>query len=182
MARVFALKVAALIDDIHNGAIFGPARAYVYRVEWQARSLPHVHMLIILLNKILSGRHIDAVISAELPDPRVDPDLSALVIKHMLHPQCDVNHQYGCRRDKHGALCDCDRRFPRQMCRDTVIISDGYPLYRRCGMIGGRIVTDAWVLPHNAYLLKRYRCHCNLEVCAHFRFGLQALSSWRGSS
>jgi hypothetical protein len=176
IARVFALKVKALIDDIQKGQIFGQARAYVFRVEWQARGLPHVHMLIILLDKILSGRHIDAVISAELPDPETDPELSALVIKHMLHPQCDVNHHHGCRRNKDGALCDCERRFPKQMCRETIIVPDGYPLYRRRGMFranlpGGRVVTDQWVVPHNAYLLKKYRCHVNVEACAHFRCG-----------
>ena len=174
IARVFALKLKALIDDIQSGQIFGPARAYVFRVEWQARGLPHVHMLIILLDKILSGRHIDAVISAELPDPVADPELSALVIKHMLHPQCDVNTHHGCRRDKNGMICDCERRFPKQMCRETIIIPDGYPLYRRRGTFqvtlpGGRVVTDQWVVPHNPYLLKKYRCHVNLEACAHFR-------------
>ena len=179
IARVFALKLQALIDDIQSGQIFGPARAYVFRVEWQARGLPHVHMLIILLDKILSGRHIDAVISAELPDAAEDPDLSALVIKHMLHPQCDVNHHHGCRRDKDGKLCDCERRFPKLLCRETTIIPDGYPLYRRRGRIyvtlpGGRIVTDQWVVPYNAYLLKKYRCHINLEACAHFRYELRS--------
>ena len=174
IARVFALKLKALIDDIQSGQIFGPARAYVFRVEWQARGLPHVHMLIILLDKILSGRHIDAVISAELPDPVADPELSALVIKHMLHPQCDVNTHHGCRRGKDGMLCDCERRFPKQMSRETIIIPDGYPLYRRRGTFqvtlpGGRVVTDQWVVPHNPYLLKKYRCHVNLEACAHFR-------------
>ncbi len=174
IARVFALKLRALIDDIQNGQIFGLARAYVYRVEWQARGLPHVHMLIILDDKILSARHIDAVVSAELPNPETEPELSTLVIKHMLHPQCDVDHRHGCRRDKHGRLCDCNRRFPKQLCRETIIIADGYPLYRRRGLYrvslpNGRIVTDQWVVPYNAYLLKRYRCHINVEVCAHFR-------------
>jgi hypothetical protein len=176
IARVFALKLRALTDDIQNRQIFGPARAYVYRVEWQARGLPHVHMLIILENKILSARHIDTVISAELPDPATDPELCALVTKHMLHPQCNINPRYGCRRDKSGRLCDCDRRFPKQLSRETIIVADGYPVYRRRGMYratlpSGRIVTDQWVVPHNAYLLKRYRCHVNVEVCAHFRLG-----------
>ena len=55
------------------------------------------------------------------------------------------------------------------MCRETVIIPDGYPLYRRRGRFqatlpDGRIITDNWVVPHNPYLLKRYRAHCNVEV------------------
>jgi hypothetical protein len=36
-------------------------------------------------------------------------------------------------------------------------------------MPDGRIITDNWVVPHNAYLLLRYQAHCNVECCCHFR-------------
>jgi hypothetical protein len=60
------------------------------------------------------------------------------------------------------------------MSRETIIIPDGYPKYRRRGRFiaelqGGRNVSDDWVVAHNKYLLLRYRCHLNLEICAHFR-------------
>jgi hypothetical protein len=156
VARVFMLKLQAFILDVTNGEIFGSVKAYVYRIEWQARGLPHAHMLFILKDKILSARHVDSVVSAELPDPVADPELSALVVKHMLHPACDVNTTYGCRQDKNGKSCDCCRGFPKVTCPSTLIVADGFPMYkRRCQYIvtlrNGRIITDNWVVPYNRY-------------------------------
>jgi hypothetical protein len=37
VARVFMLKLRALLHDIVKDAVFGPVCAYVYRIEWQAR-------------------------------------------------------------------------------------------------------------------------------------------------
>jgi hypothetical protein len=55
----------------------------------------------------------------------------------------------------------------------TRILSDGYPEYRRRGLFvaydGDREITDEWVVPHNRYLLERYRCHVNVEVAGHIR-------------
>jgi hypothetical protein len=154
VARVFMLKLKEFIRDIMVAEIFGSVNAYVYRVEWQARGLPHAHMLIILKDKILSARHVDCVISAELPDPVADPTLSALVVKHMLHPACDITTAFGCRQDRNGAVCDCSRGFPKLACPSTVIVADGFPMYmRRCRntvtLRDGRIVTDNWVVPYN---------------------------------
>ena len=87
----------------------------------------------------------------------------------MLHPRCDVDITCGCRRDVHGNLCDCLRHFPKDMSPETVIIPDGYPKYRRRGrftatLTCGRIISDNWVVPYNAYLLQRYKAHINTEV------------------
>ena len=172
--RVFALKLKQFIKDVVKSEIFGPVKAYVYRVEWQARGMPHAHMLFILLDKVLTSRHIDSIISAEMPDPATEPLLHELVVRHMLHPRCDTNTEYSCRHNPQGQLCDCVRGYPKDMSRDTVIIADGYPRYCRRGRFtatlrDGRIVSDNWVVPHNKYLLMRYQCHLNIEVCAHFR-------------
>ena len=174
VSRVFMIKMQELIDDIVRNEIFGTVHAYVFRIEWQARGLPHAHMLFILKDKILSARHIDAVVSAELPDPVTEPVLSALVLKHMLHPRCDVNTSYGCRHDANGKECDCVRHFPKIVSTETVIVPDGYPKYmRRCRntatLPDGRIISDTWVVAYNRYLLLKYQCHLNVEICAHFR-------------
>jgi hypothetical protein len=174
VSRVFMLKLRALIADIVVKEIFGPVCAYIYRIEWQARGLPHAHMLFILKDKILSARHIDAVVTAEVPNPSSDPVLHELVTKHMLHPQCDIDDSLGCRRDKKNEVCSCVRYYPKDMSQDTVVFPDGYPRYRRRGRWTtkrrcGTVVTDNWVVPYNAYLLRRYGCHLNCEICAHFR-------------
>ena len=174
VARVFMMKMQELLRDIVRLEIFGTVRAYVYRIEWQARGLPHCHMLFILKDKILSSRHIDDVTSAEMPDSDTEPELFALVVKHMLHPRCDSNTQHGCRQGNNGQVCDCKRHFPKPQSTDTVIVPDGYPKYRRrcrntATLPDGRIVTDTWVVAHNRYLLLKFKCHINVEVCAHFK-------------
>jgi hypothetical protein len=151
--RVFMIKLAQLINDIVKLEIFGTVLSYVFRIEWQARGLPHAHMLFILKDKILSARHIDSIVSAEVPDPSVDAELHELVATHMLHPRCDINTQYGCRRDQHDRLCDCRRYFPKEMSPSTVIVADGYPIYKRRGRFTitkkDVIMTDNWVVPYN---------------------------------
>jgi hypothetical protein len=109
-----------------------------------------------------------------LPDPQADPEYFELVIQHMLHVRCDEDDSVSCRRDDNGRVCDCKRFFPKEACTATLIVPDGYPKYRRrcqhiASLPGGRIVSDNWVVPHNRYLLLKYRAHCNVEVCAHFK-------------
>jgi Helitron helicase-like domain at N-terminus len=172
VSRVFMLKLKCIISDFKIGQIFGVLKAYVYRIEWQARGLPHAHMLLILEHKIMTAAQIDAIVSAEMPDPVDDPILHSLVSGHMLHPRCDVvlqQEKHSCRADKAGLLCDCRRRFPKAMGPATVIIGDGFPQYRRRGLYtatdrSGRIVTDSWVVPHSPYLILKYQCHINVEV------------------
>lgn len=171
--RVFALKLRQFIKEIVKDEIFGPVLAYVYRIEWQARGMPHAHMLFILRDKVLTSRHIDAIISAEMPDPVLEPELFQLVTGHMLHCRCDDDTSYGCRRTASNAICNCVRGYPKDMSRETVVVPDGYPKYRRRGNftadVRDRIITDNWVVPHNKYLLLRYKSHCNVEICSHFR-------------
>ncbi len=140
----------------------------------QARGLPHCHALVILKDKVLSARHIDDVTCAELPNPEVDPELFELVVQHMLHVRCDENDSVSCRRDENGRVCACKRFYPKEPCPTTLIVPDGYPKYRRrclhsATLPCGRIVTDNWVVPHNRFLMLKYRAHCNVEVCAHFK-------------
>ena len=92
----------------------------------------------------------------------------------MLHVRCDENDAVSCRRDDNGRVCACKRFYPKEPCAATLIVQDGYPKYRRrcthsATLPGGRVITDNWVVPHNRYLLLKYRAHCNVEVCAHFK-------------
>ena len=169
VARVFCLKFKSIMNDILEGQIFGKVQAYVWRVEWQARGLPHVHLLIILDNPLLSARHIDAFVSAEVPDPDTQPELHQLVQDFMMHTPCDCDPKAGCREGGNP----CKRHFPKDMSRTTVIMHDAYPKYRRRGLhhcsIKGRMVSDDWVVPYNPFLLLRYGCHLNIEIASHIK-------------
>ena len=44
--QIFAI-IKALTEDIVVRQIFGAVQGFVWRIEWQARGLPHVHLLVI---------------------------------------------------------------------------------------------------------------------------------------
>jgi hypothetical protein len=171
VGRVFMLKFESILAEITESKIFGPVLAFVWRVEWQARGLPHIHMLLILESQILSPEDIDRIVSAEFPDPVARPLYHAAVQDFMVHGPCDTRLHLSCRsKSEDGSCC---RHYPKQMVATTRILHDGYPEYRRRGRFvghdGDRIITDEWVVPHNPYLLERYRCHCNVEIAGHIR-------------
>jgi len=120
--------------------------------------------------KILCARQVDNIISAEVPDPITYPVLHGIVTRNMIHKPCDLNLEAGCRQKGNHS---CFRRFPKTMQNRTTTNGDGYPQYRRRGLhstlIGDRVVTDDWVVPHNPYLLVRFNCHINVEVSSHRR-------------
>jgi len=168
IARVFMIKVASLISDIKERGIFGEVAAIVWRIEWQLRGLPHLHLLVILRNHIQEF-NIDAFVCAEIPNPALDPVLYDLISKNNIHKPCDCEHA-SCH--KNGR---CRRHFPKPMADMTTIAGDRFPLYRRRGRFVAHVrdhngvnrdVTDEWVVPYSPYLTLRYRCHINCEVAA----------------
>jgi hypothetical protein len=94
--------------------------AYVYRIEWQARGMPHAHCLFILRNKILSPRDIDSIVWAEIPCPQRFPMLHAIVCKRMIHDPCENNFDAPCMR-KNGKGT-CYRHFPKKLNSVTTIV------------------------------------------------------------
>jgi hypothetical protein len=76
----------------------------------------------------------------------------------------------------------CKKKFPKEFNDETRDSPDGYAVYRRREFINGERVTfpkkigtethtldNRWVVPYNPYLLKKYRCHINVEYCASIR-------------
>ena len=174
VARVFRLKLKALLHDIRRRQIFGPVDAFVYRIEWQKRGLPHMHMLLILHNKLLSPSRIDEVVCAEIPCPVNEPDLHRAVVDYNIHTPCDNSPGERCRQHPEtGAAIECYRHFPKDIVAATCIVSTGFPLYRRRGRhvahVRDRMVGDNWVVPYNRYLTVRYQAHINCEVAAHIK-------------
>ena len=70
IARVFHMKVEALLTDILKYDILGHVDAFVMVEETLKRHLPHIHMLITMVprDKPRTSTDIDHVVSAEIPD------------------------------------------------------------------------------------------------------------------
>ena len=173
VARVFKLKLKALLKDLLEDDVLGFGRAHTYVIEFQKRGLPHAHILIILHpdHRFHNVQDIDNAISAEIPDPEKDPELYELVLHHMIHRPCGAhgNSTVCMTKDGSDGTKVCKAGFPKPFQPETVFNEDrGYPLYRR--REGYRVpntnITNAWVVPYNPYLLRKYQAHINVEVCA----------------
>nr|XP_042901178.1 uncharacterized protein LOC122269910 [Parasteatoda tepidariorum] len=185
VARVARLKFRQIVEDIMTHQIFGRASTYVFTIEFQKRGLPHMHLLVIMspADKIHSAEQLDDLISAEIPED--DLELKELISKWMIHnPRGDMNPSAPCMVSKHGRD-QCRWGFPMEHQDMTSLVDDEKPRYRRrynplldpmnpefsheqaiyrkdCN--GQRVTTDNHhVVPYNAYLLKKYQCHINVE-------------------
>ena len=165
LVRLFRIKNDAMLDDIIKDQIFGKVVAYVTVIEFQKRGAPHSHTLIWLEDFDMTVKNIDNMISAEIPPE--DSPLHPLVQEFMLH-RCGQ----WCQQD--GA---CKDHFPFDFLNETFIAEDAYPQYRRRSpMSGGHTcskryerkqttVTNQNVVPYSPYLLMKYQCHINVEMC-----------------
>ncbi|XP_035211307.1 uncharacterized protein LOC118185544 [Stegodyphus dumicola] len=145
----------------------------MYTIEWQKRGLPHVHLLVWLVNKIRPNQ-IDRVISAELPDKDEDPILYEIVKKHMVHGPCGtLNPNSPCMRDS-----KCSKKFPKSFQTQTSTSDDGYPKYRRRspeqggqnGTVRNHDIDNRWIVPYNPLLLKIFDAHINVELCNSIQY------------
>uniref|UniRef100_A0A383WI43 Helitron helicase-like domain-containing protein n=1 Tax=Tetradesmus obliquus TaxID=3088 RepID=A0A383WI43_TETOB len=107
----------------------------------------------------------DCFVSAEMPDPMQQPELHAVVTKHMLHGPC------GTACPDCPCMVDgvCSKGFPKDLREETCDAVDGYPLYRRRAGAqftrSGLTFDNSWVVPYNPWLSLKYCCHINVEVC-----------------
>ena len=175
VARVFRLKKNHLMKLLTKKQIFGKCLAHVCAIEWQKRGLPHAHILLwISPNDQPRGNVIDNAISAELPDPAVDPILHNVILTHMTHGPCGaLNPSAPCMID--GV---CSKMYPKEFTSATESNIDGYPKYRRRSPDEGGItatktvkgqefsVINTWIVPHNSYLSRTFECHLNVELCS----------------
>ena len=122
VCRVFHQKIKELLNDLLEKDIFGKVIGHVEVIEFQKRGLPHCHILLILdkASKLRTTDHYDAIVSAEIPDPR-HKRLHTLVLQNMIH-----HHGPSCMKDGF-----CTKWFPKDYCTSTGTEESGYPLYRR---------------------------------------------------
>ncbi|XP_049345373.1 uncharacterized protein LOC125809839 [Solanum verrucosum] len=173
VSRVFRAKVEESKKDILKRQIFGKVAAFMYTIEFQKRGLPHAHFLIILANehKLLTPESYDKFVCAELPDSVVDHDLYSFVIKHMMHGPCGkLNPTNSCMKQKGK----CKFKYPKDFVERTSKGKNSYPIYKRrktkeCVKKKGIFLDNSWVVPYNPFLLCKYNCHMNVEVCSDIK-------------
>lgn len=97
-----------------------------------------------------------------------------MVIKDMVHGPY-VGHFSGVPCVQTDGFCS--KRYPRVFASQTTNAKDSYPTYRRrspdedgqTAQISRRGVTveinNRWIVPHSPFLLAKFDCHCNVEIC-----------------
>jgi len=182
VARVFRAKLRELISDLTLKGVLGKAIAYTHVVEFQKRGLPHAHILVILraADKPRTPADVDRLVCAEVPDKAVNPRLYHLVETFMVHGPCGaLDPTCPCMTE----LGQCSKHFPKTPRCETELNVGGYPAYRRrqyfpssgeSGQKSERTIKNGeldstWVVPYNPYLLTKFECHLNVEVCTSIR-------------
>ena len=172
--RVFLAKKHIFMSDVINKCVLGRTQAYVSVDEFQKTGLSHTHLALILdpVDRPSEPIEVDRILTAEIPSPEEDAELHNLVMTFMIHRPCDgscsTRRQTGCRL---GSPDVCKHGFPKNFLEHTFMAKYGPELRRRRGPKywhrGYRCFVDnRWVIPYNPRLLRRYRCHLNVLVCA----------------
>ncbi|XP_042961368.1 uncharacterized protein LOC122296047 [Carya illinoinensis] len=169
IARIFRAKLEELKIDLFKREIFGKVAAYVYTIEYQKRGLPHVHFLIILQKdwRIYAPETFDEIVSAEIPNKTRNLHLYKVVLRHMMHGPCGILNPANICMDKNGI---CKNRYPKEFTANTTVGTDCFPSYKRSNngviaRIRGKDLDNRWVVPYNPYLVSKYNCHINVEIC-----------------
>lgn len=106
IARIFHQRLTKVIEYLKNSKILGEINAYISRVEYQQRGLPHAHILLWTSFDIDDIEKIDSVIAASLmdEDSRIDniikqKQLNHLISRYETHicgPRCLKNSNVCC--------------------------------------------------------------------------------------
>ncbi|XP_042972765.1 uncharacterized protein LOC122304568 [Carya illinoinensis] len=169
IARIFRAKLEELKIDMFKREIFGKVAAYVYTIEYQKRGLPHAHFLIILQKdwRIYAPETFDEIVSAEIPNKTRNLHLYKVVLRHMMRGPCGILNPANICMDKDGI---CKNRYPKEFTTNTTVETDCFPSYKRSNngviaRIRGKDLDNRWVVPYNPYLVSKYNCHINVEIC-----------------
>ncbi|WVZ62106.1 hypothetical protein U9M48_011891, partial [Paspalum notatum var. saurae] len=122
VVHVFHMKLEEYLSDIKEGCVFGPVRAVAHTNEFQKRGLPHSHILVWQSDtgREQTAEDVDKYISAELPDPKVDPLGFSLVQEFMIHGPCGhANPSSQCMKDG-----KCSKRYPKKFRSETTFDQD----------------------------------------------------------
>ncbi|KAG7957667.1 hypothetical protein I3843_11G187300 [Carya illinoinensis] len=90
--------------------------------------------------RIYAPETFDEIVSAKIPNKTKNLHLYKVVLRHMMHA-------------------------------NTTVGTDYFPLYKRSNngviaRIRGKDLDNWWVVPYNPYLVSKYNCHINVEICS----------------
>jgi hypothetical protein len=119
-------------------------------------------------DKPLDATQIDAFVSAQLPDPSIDPTGFEAVSKFMIHGPC------GSLRTSSPCMTNgkCDKFYPKKICDHPMVLPNSRVTYARpdngiSAEKNGVKVDNTFVVPHNVDLLVKYQAHINVESVNH---------------
>lgn len=149
----------------NNNVLGGKLQDYWWRIEFQNRGSPHLHMVVWIeghpsLDTIEGIQKVDEVCSCRMPIE--DTTLYQLVKKCQLH-----RHTHTCRKNDTTSTT-CRFNFPRQVCNETHLVAPTSEEFLRNG---GRIclmrrqITDRWVNNYNATLLGLWQGNMDIQPC-----------------
>ncbi|XP_078786332.1 uncharacterized protein LOC144981283 isoform X1 [Oryzias latipes] len=123
--RLFDKRVECLFRDLlcSDAQPLGKVIDFFYRVEFQHRGSPHIHMMLWIDQapqvEVNSDQtvcdFVDRYISAQLPDPNTQPELYKKVTEVQKHSR---NHTRTCFKSVNSG---CRFGFPKPPCRQTMI-------------------------------------------------------------
>ncbi|GKU93271.1 hypothetical protein SLEP1_g6876 [Rubroshorea leprosula] len=129
-SEVAALVVGDINDGYRNDVMLNLLTSSEGGGRKTKRGLPHAHILLWLHpdDKPKFAEDLDKIISAEIPDEVLDPELYDVVKACMMHGPCGrANLKLPCMKGGKN----CTKHFPRGFCSRTTIDEEGFPHYRR---------------------------------------------------
>ncbi|PKA51251.1 ATP-dependent DNA helicase PIF1 [Apostasia shenzhenica] len=86
----------------------------------------------------------------------------------MMHEPCGKDNPKNICMGKKGY---CKSRYPKAYSEYTMQGEDSYPIYKRRNngitvKVRKATLDNRWVVPYNSYLLCRFDCHLNVEICS----------------
>jgi hypothetical protein len=127
-AIIFKMKLAALMQFIKRKKILGNIKAFLWRIEYQKRGLPHAHMLFWSDFDTQDVQAVESVINVRYPkkspffdDQTMISDFRELIDRFQIH-----NHTKRCET-RNG---DCRYGFPKKPNQQTTIRGHEYQFAR----------------------------------------------------
>jgi hypothetical protein len=147
---IFEIKLSALMNFIQNNQILGKVSAFVWRIEYQKRGLPHAH---ILFWTDFDTQDIDAFDARYPNHSPFSSDQGMVSDFRQLIDAYQIYHHSKRRRLPNGK---CRFGYPQEIAGHTRIPGHNYHF--------ARDAEEGNIVPHNSSLLESFRAHHCLEV------------------